>query len=80
MFLFDFYPSVPPVVVRNDEWTWEDIQNYLYKEGAFDNIVISPGPGSPTCPADIGETVNITFYMNILLLEIFLCHLAISGY
>ncbi|KAB2063554.1 hypothetical protein ES319_A10G223800v1 [Gossypium barbadense] len=45
---------VPPVVVRNDELTWKDIYRLLYEDGAFDNIVISPGPGSPTCPADIG--------------------------
>ena len=45
---------VPPVVIQNDELTWEDIYRYLYKEKAFDNIVISPGPGSPSCPADIG--------------------------
>lgn len=46
--------AVPPVVVRNDEWTWKDVYRYLYKEKAFDNVVISPGPGSPTCSADIG--------------------------
>lgn len=46
---------MPPVVVQNDEWTWKDICHYLYEENAFDNIVISPGPGSPTCSADIGE-------------------------
>ncbi|XP_012455747.1 aminodeoxychorismate synthase, chloroplastic [Gossypium raimondii] len=46
--------GVPPVVVRNDELTWKDICCLLYEDGAFDNIVISPGPGSPTCPADIG--------------------------
>ncbi|KAL1150236.1 hypothetical protein V6Z11_A10G243500 [Gossypium hirsutum] len=46
--------GVPPVVVRNDELTWKDIYRLLYEDGAFDNIVISPGPGSPTCPADIG--------------------------
>lgn len=46
---------VPPVVIRNDEWTWEDVCHYLYEEKAFDNIVISPGPGSPTCAADIGQ-------------------------
>jgi hypothetical protein len=46
--------AVPPVVVRNDEWTWGDIFNRLYKDRTFDNIVISPGPGSPACPADIG--------------------------
>ncbi|GMN51099.1 hypothetical protein TIFTF001_020251 [Ficus carica] len=46
--------GLPPVVVRNDEMTWEDLYHYLYEENAFDNIVISPGPGTPTCPADIG--------------------------
>ncbi|VVB01902.1 unnamed protein product [Arabis nemorensis] len=45
---------VPPVVIRNDEWTWEEAYHYLYVDAAFDNIVISPGPGSPMCPADIG--------------------------
>lgn len=47
---------VPPVVIRNDEWTWKEVYHYLYEERAFDNIVISPGPGSPTCPSDIGLT------------------------
>ncbi|KAF6155621.1 hypothetical protein GIB67_034716 [Kingdonia uniflora] len=46
--------GVPPVVVHNDEWTWEYIRYCLYEEKAFDNIVISPGPGSPTSPVDIG--------------------------
>ena len=48
---------MPPVVVRNDEWTWRDVDvfNRVYKNRSFDNIVISPGPGSPACPADIGE-------------------------
>ena len=47
---------VPPVVIRNDEWTWEEAYHYLYEDAAFDNIVISPGPGSPMCPSDIGTT------------------------
>ncbi|XP_052185883.1 LOW QUALITY PROTEIN: aminodeoxychorismate synthase, chloroplastic [Diospyros lotus] len=51
--------GLPPVVVRNDEWTWGDIYHYLYEENAFDNIVISPGPGSPTCPADIGICLKL---------------------
>nr|XP_019707543.1 probable aminodeoxychorismate synthase, chloroplastic isoform X2 [Elaeis guineensis] len=40
------------MVVHNDEWTWEYIYHCLYIEKAFDNIVISPGPGSPTCHKD----------------------------
>lgn len=51
--------GVPPVVVRNDEWSWEEICHYLYEERAFDNIVISPGPGSPTCPGDIGVCLRL---------------------
>ncbi|KAF3433924.1 hypothetical protein FNV43_RR25027 [Rhamnella rubrinervis] len=51
--------GLPPVVVRNDEWTWEDFYHYLYEENAFDNIVISPGPGSPTHPADIGICLRL---------------------
>ncbi|PKA57522.1 Anthranilate synthase component II [Apostasia shenzhenica] len=50
---------VPPVVIHNDEWSWEDIHHILYNENAFDNIVISPGPGSPACPKDIGVCLQI---------------------
>ena len=64
--------AVPPVVVRNDEWTWRDVFNRVYKDRAFDNIVISPGPGSPACPADIGVWSNFVFsfalfYFNLLI-------------
>jgi para-aminobenzoate synthetase len=38
----------PPVVVRNDV-AWESIDL-----GRFDNIVISPGPGRPSRPGDLG--------------------------
>lgn len=51
--------GVPPVVVRNDEWAWRDVYNWVYKKRAFDNIVISPGPGSPACPSDIGVCLRI---------------------
>ncbi|XP_019083086.1 PREDICTED: aminodeoxychorismate synthase, chloroplastic-like [Camelina sativa] len=51
--------GVPPVVIRNDEWTWEEAYHYLYEDVAFDNIVISPGPGSPMCPADIGICLRL---------------------
>ncbi|KAH6763597.1 para-aminobenzoate synthase family protein [Perilla frutescens var. hirtella] len=51
--------GLPPVVIHNDEWSWEEVCHYLYEEKAFDNIVISPGPGSPTCAADIGICLRL---------------------
>ncbi|PHT31987.1 Aminodeoxychorismate synthase, chloroplastic [Capsicum baccatum] len=51
--------GMPPVVIQNDEWTWEEVYHYLYEERAFDNIVVSPGPGSPTCPSDIGICLRL---------------------
>ncbi|CAF1863801.1 hypothetical protein Bca52824_045597 [Brassica carinata] len=51
--------GVPPVVIRNDEWTWEEAYRYLYEDAAFDNIVISPGPGSPMCSSDIGICLRL---------------------
>ncbi|KAK8662303.1 hypothetical protein V6N13_091886 [Hibiscus sabdariffa] len=51
--------GLPPVVVRNDELTWDSICSFLYDECLFDNIVISPGPGSPACPADIGVCLQL---------------------
>jgi anthranilate synthase/aminodeoxychorismate synthase-like glutamine amidotransferase len=38
-----------PTVVRNDAWTLEQV-----REHAPDGIVISPGPGTPEKPSDVG--------------------------
>ncbi|KAF3788714.1 Para-aminobenzoate synthase [Nymphaea thermarum] len=51
--------GVPPVVIHNNEWKWEYICRLLYEENAFDNIVLSPGPGTPTSPSDIGICLRI---------------------
>ncbi|KAK4784108.1 hypothetical protein SAY86_018476 [Trapa natans] len=53
--------GVPPVVIKNDSMTMEEIRKHLYGEITFDNIVISPGPGSPSCPEDIGDYNNYHF-------------------
>ncbi|XP_071717647.1 aminodeoxychorismate synthase, chloroplastic [Rutidosis leptorrhynchoides] len=51
--------GIPPVVVQNDEWTWEEACYYIYEKRLFDNIVISPGPGSPACPDDVGICLKL---------------------
>jgi para-aminobenzoate synthetase len=38
-----------PIVIRNDEATWDELAGL-----EFDNIVISPGPGSPDRAGDFG--------------------------
>lgn len=43
-----------PVVLKNDEISFEQLRALLYEDQAFDNVVISPGPGSPTRAEDIG--------------------------
>lgn len=43
-----------PVVLKNDEITFEQLWSLLYDERTFHNVVISPGPGSPAHDEDIG--------------------------
>uniref|UniRef100_A0A9I9EGN3 Uncharacterized protein n=1 Tax=Cucumis melo TaxID=3656 RepID=A0A9I9EGN3_CUCME len=59
LYFFGFVP-VPPMVIQNDDWTWEDLCHYLYKEKAFDNIaiVLSPELGSPACANDISKMIE----------------------
>ncbi|XP_075084244.1 aminodeoxychorismate synthase, chloroplastic isoform X1 [Nicotiana tabacum] len=71
--------GMPPVVIRNDEWTWKEVYYHLYEERAFDNIVISPGPGSPTCPADIGICLRLLLEcIDIPILGVCLGHQALG--
>lgn len=46
--------TVPPVVFRNDEISLQAIQA-LVSKGEVDNIVVSPGPGTPKTEQDVGE-------------------------
>ncbi|KAI5072005.1 hypothetical protein GOP47_0012111 [Adiantum capillus-veneris] len=51
--------QAPPRVIKNDEFSWEYLHKLLCEESAFDNIVISPGPGSPMCAKDIGVCLQV---------------------
>jgi len=41
--------GVEPIVVRNDEASWDELERL-----EFDNVVISPGPGRPDGESDFG--------------------------
>jgi anthranilate synthase/aminodeoxychorismate synthase-like glutamine amidotransferase len=43
-----------PTVVRNDAWTLEQVREF-----APDGIVISPGPGTPERPTDVGISNDV---------------------
>ncbi len=62
-----------PLVVRNDGATWEELTGW-----GFDNIVISPGPGTPGRPADFGVCADVIRHANVPLLGVCLGHQGIG--
>lgn len=58
-----------PVVVRNDEVAWTP---GLLR--SFDNVVISPGPGTPENPGDFGVCADVIAHARIPLLGVCLGH------
>lgn len=58
-----------PIVVRNDQVTWSEIQAI----GA-DNIVLSPGPGRPDLAADFGVCRDVLTMADVPVLGVCLGH------
>ncbi len=58
-----------PLVVRNDERTWEEIERW-----AFDNIVLSPGPGHPGRARDFGVCAAALAHADVPILGVCLGH------
>ncbi|MET3514989.1 para-aminobenzoate synthetase [Pseudacidovorax sp. 1753] len=62
-----------PVVVRNDEMDWHEVCQL-----GFDNIVISPGPGRPQQPADLGLSADALARAEVPILGVCLGHQAMG--
>jgi para-aminobenzoate synthetase len=62
-----------PVVVRNDEASWDELGAL-----AFDNIVISPGPGRPEHPRDVGLSLDALRRAAVPVLGVCLGHQALA--
>jgi para-aminobenzoate synthetase len=62
-----------PIVVANDERPWAELSRW-----AFDNVVISPGPGRPEHPRDVGVSMDALRESSVPVLGVCLGHQALA--
>jgi para-aminobenzoate synthetase len=62
-----------PIVVRNDELTWDELTALR-----VDNIVISPGPGHPGRERDVGVSLDALVRADVPVLGVCLGHQALA--
>jgi para-aminobenzoate synthetase len=66
--------GVEPLVVTNDQLPWEE----LAAREVFDNVVVSPGPGTPERPRDLGISADAIAAAACPVLGVCLGHQAIA--
>ncbi|MGZ8634888.1 MAG: glutamine amidotransferase-related protein, partial [Solirubrobacteraceae bacterium] len=62
-----------PIVVRNDDLTWEELAAL-----GVDNVVISPGPGRPEHEGDVGISLEVLQRAEVPVLGVCLGHQALA--
>ncbi|CAI2174095.1 5725_t:CDS:2 [Funneliformis geosporum] len=65
------------VVIRNDQFSWNEFKENVLPY--FDNIIISPGPGSPVTPSDFGICTKVLEELDIPILGVCLGHQGIGA-
>ncbi|KAJ1882576.1 para-aminobenzoate synthase, (PABA) [Coemansia sp. RSA 1722] len=69
-------PDTHILVIRNNQYTWTYVKEQILPH--IDNIVISPGPGTPEKEEDFGICRNLILYSNLPVLGICLGHQGIA--